>query len=184
MDSYDEKHNLHQNEVVGFVHEKVTDFPADSRAGRVVEHITLGGLYRCIDGTGDTTQPEKWRPISFSAGSRFNFGMQGPNLKSQWLRLNGGEIVSKITGHRLWFDGVLICLAVQAANDCQAIFRIYKRSGTGSRTEIASITLAGENGKHSFFYIPVDAGQAVSCKMEVSSGVVSNPNIDAIIIPK
>lgn len=184
MDFFNENTNLNQNELKGLVPEKVSSFPADSRSGRVVEHTGLNGLYRCIDGTGDTTLPEKWRNLSLAAGTRFNFGMKGRNLKSQWLRLNGGEIVSKITGHRLWFDGALIYLAVQTGGNCRAVFHIYERSGTGERTEIASITLYNQDGKHAPFYIPVSAGKAVSCRMEVTAGVVNNPNIDAIIIPQ
>ena len=74
--------NLKQNEAKEFVHEQVTSFPADSRKGRIVDHTGLGGLYRCTDGTGDTTQVEKWEKIGTGAGGT------GPSTQKKVKRFN------------------------------------------------------------------------------------------------
>ena len=87
--------------------------------------------------------------------------------------------MSKITGHRIWFNGYIIYVSAQTGSTCVANFHIKKK---GVETALAVLPLNSEMGKHSSFYIPVAAGDILHCWMEVVTGVVSNPNVDVIII--
>jgi len=171
-----------QNPVGGFVIEKVTSFPKGSIRGRIVDHTELNGLYKCIDDTGDTSDPSKWINISAS-GIIFNFGRVGRRLKSQWLRLNGGKIVSAVTGHRLWFRGTLKVISVQTAAFCNARFYIRKDAG-GLFEDLDFLYINGNAGGDALNVDkPLIAGDILSCYMEVVSGIVNNPSVNVLIIP-
>jgi len=181
LDRYSKFHDLKQNEVKGFVYEKSSSFPADARIGRIIDHTTLNNLYKCIDGSGDTTDPAKWRAVG-SASVILGFGRNHKRLKAQWLRLGNGDIVSNIVGHRIWFNGLIKRLVVNTSSATDARFYIYKKTGTGFDSELCNIYLNGDYYKKQEYSIAVAEDDEIGCYMHVVSGKVHFPDVKVILI--
>ena len=58
--------DIKQNEAKNFVPERVSSFPYGAREGRIVYHLGLKNLYKCINDTIDTRDPAAWRVESFN----------------------------------------------------------------------------------------------------------------------
>ena len=181
MDKYNEKHNLKQNEVQGFIIEKLSVFPAGVRLGRIIDHTALGNLYKCIDATGDTTLPGKWRAVG-SASIILSFSRNHKRLKSQWLRLGSGEIVSNVVGHKIWFNGLIKEIVVNTNSATDAVFYIYKKTGTEFDSELCNIYLNGDYTKKKGYSIAVAENDEIACFMDVVSGRVHFPDVKVILI--
>jgi hypothetical protein len=181
LDRYNEKHNFKQNEVQEFVIEKLAAFPTGALLGRIIDHTGLGNLYKCIDASGDTTQPEKWRAVG-SASIILNFSRNHKRLKSQWLRLGNGEIVSNVVGHKIWFNGLIKNIVVNTNSATDAVFYIYKKTDTGFDSELCNIYLNGDYHKKQEYSVSVAEDDEIACFMDVVSGRVHFPEVKVILI--
>jgi hypothetical protein len=185
LNKYNEYHNLEENEVIGFVIEKVAEFPDNAMTGRIIDHTGLGNLYKCIDGSADgsvdTSDPSKWRAVG-EAKIILGFTRDHRRLKSQWLRLGDGNIVSSVVGHRLWFAGAIKQIVVNTHSATDAYFRIYKKTETGFDAELCSLRLEGDYAKIGDFNVAVEVGDEIACFMDVVSGRVHFPDVKVILI--
>lgn len=171
-----------KNTLLNPVIHNVSNFPANAKVGQQVFHITLLNNYSCIGGT-DTTLPSAWTSTPLAKSSTlFNFGRDRSNLKTQWLRLNGGGAVSNITGHRVWKPSSIKSISVQTGSTSNSTFKIYKNGSTLLLEIVLTNSLGNQVILDDNSLIDLVVGDTLSCLMEVNSGKVKMPNLNVEIV--